>query len=203
MPTRTDVINEALDYLGEPHSTGVNDQSVWVRRLSNVFERESRLLLEDHAWNFASNVVALSLSTPAWDGWTYRFSKPPKCWRILFVDNNTDMNGSRGIDYEVRKNFILTEHETTYLKYIDGDYLEPDAWPYVVASALAGRLANSIKQATDMSANKQMSLERKAVRLMSKAKTWDAQEMPRWSKPPTNWQVGRYSNGFGRYGRGD
>ena len=201
MASKASIINAALHHIGEPESTDpLNDSAQWVQRVRDRYSSKTRLLFEKHPWNFCSSVEQLSATEPTPEGYTYGFNKPSKCWRIIRVtDTQLAMDPKYPtIPYRDLAGRILTNHETTYLMFIDGAWLTSEgSWPEVFAEALAAELAWSVLPVTSASGDARDRLERIAKTKLREAKNWDAQQNPIWQPPPSKWQVGRWSTQSG------
>lgn len=203
MASKGGVINAALNHLGESESlTPTTSEDTWVVRIRNRYDEKCRLLFEKHPWNFCTTTVQLTASEPTPDGWAYGFLKPAKCWRIVRVGGDAaNMDSAYAtIPYEDRGGRILTNSDTTWLKYIDGDWLTQEgSWPQVFADALSAELASAVAPVTNGDENRLDRIKGETIRTMRAAKNWDAQQNPRLPDPPSRWQVGRmtsrYSNG--------
>lgn len=192
MTTRTDVINDALEWLGETPSTGEDDTSAWVVRLDNAFDREARKLFETHTWNFCQTMVQLAAVEPTPVGWDYGYQKPSQCWRIIRVTPTDDPRGDN-IEYVDREGRIMTNATAAWLTYVKGSWLsELGSWPEVFAGALAAQLAYKCSPATGKSSNDKDVLRGEARRTLSLAKLWDAQQNPAWRIPPGQYERSRY-----------
>lgn len=198
MASKGGVINAALHHIGEPESpTPLTDENTWVARIRSRYDEKARLLFEKHPWNFCTQVVQLSATEPTPDGWTYGFNKPAKCWRIVRVgDSGGNMDPRYAtLPYEDRGGRILTNCDTTFLKYIDGSWLAQEgSWPQVFADALSAELAAAAMPTTQGDAGKLETIMGVAKLAMRAAKNWDAMQQPRWQEPPSRWQVGRFGS---------
>jgi hypothetical protein len=196
MTTQADVTNDALELLGEPPATGSDDDTTWVVRLTNAYDREVKKLFEEHPWNFSLTKVQLAAVDPTPDGWTYGFAKPAKCKRIVKVAASSDPTCGQ-IAYLDMGGRILTDSETTWLDYVDGEKIDSAGmWPELFAGALAAQLAWKVCPVTGTSTDKKDYLERTMRRTLSKAKLWDAQQNGAWQIPPGTYETAR--NGFSR-----
>lgn len=196
MTTQTDVINDALELLGEPASTGTDDDSQWVVRCNNAYTREVKKLFEEHPWNFANTLVQLNAVEPTPDGWTYGYTKPAKCKRIVKVTSSTNPTAGQ-IDYLDMGGRILADPDTVYLLYVDGEKIDsPGMWPELFAGALAARIAWKVCPITGTSTTSKEYLERTERKLVSRAKLWDAQQNGPFVIPPGQYETARY--GFSR-----
>lgn len=203
MPSKSAIINAALHHIKQAESqTPLTDGNEWVARIRNRYDEKVRLLFEKHPWNFCSETSQLAATEPTPSGWTYGFNKPPKCWRIIKVGScEEQMAPDRGsIMYEDRGGRICSDHEETWLKFVDGAWLTAEgSWPQVFADALAAELAHAVGPVTDTAEITDEKLERKAGKFFRIAKNWDAQQQPSWPTGPSSWQVARNNRSSRRY----
>jgi hypothetical protein len=196
MTTQADVLNDALEHLGEPPATGPDDDTVWVVRLTNAYDREVKKLFEGHPWNFANTLVQLAAVDPTPDGWTYGYTKPAKCKRIVKVAAST-IPSCNEIDYLDQGGRILADPDTVYLTYVDGEKIDsPGMWPEVFAGALAAQLAWKVCPVTGTSDTRKEELRKTARRTLMEAKLWDAQQNGPFVIPPGEYERAR--GGFNR-----
>lgn len=196
MATTDDVINDALEHLGEPPSSGEDDDSLWVVRCRNAYAREVIKLFEVHTWNFSLTKVQLAAVSPTPDGWDYGFAKPAGCKRIVKVAS-TEIPTAGQIDYLDFGGRILTNSEETWLDYVDGTKIDtPGMWPAVFAGALAATIAWKVCPVTGTSDTKKEELRKSMRRAQSEAKLWDAQQNSAFLIPPGEYEKARY--GFSR-----
>lgn len=209
MPTKATIIDNALRLLGEPPSLGVDDTSPWVKRVNRAYDETVRAVIERYPWNFAVQMQQLQADATAdKTGWEYAFVKPAKCWRIMGVADRSDWRtGDDGIAYDDQRGFLLTNYETTYLMFINGDFADRVGdWSQVFADYVAAEIAHAVAPVTDES-NSTMERIMIAVRDRGReARSWDAQSKPAWRIPPgrylTNRNAGiRTPTRGGRYGR--
>lgn len=206
MAIRTAVVNEALTWLEQPQSVGVDDDTdSLVIRLREAFEQRALIFLESYPWNFAKLVelLAATAASTGYEGWDYGFVKPAQCARIIKVDNRVDMRERASIPFEDRGGLICTNSETTYLAYVSGTYAVSDtgSWPKIVQSALALDLADMHSASTSLSSTKQDKITARAMKVLKEAKRWDAQQNQVYKLPPSEWQLARMGGGVrGRHG---
>jgi len=196
MSSQLDVTNDALEWLSEPPSTGPDDDSTWVVRVTNAYDREVKKLFEIHTWNFSLTKAQLAAVGDTPDGWLYGFGKPAQCKRIVKVAASS--NPTAGvIDYVDFGGRILTNSEDTWLDYVDGTKIDtPGMWPEVFAGALAAKIANKVAGVFGKSGVDMDKLAKGARMTLSEAKLWDAQQNGPFVIPPGEYEKARY--GFSR-----
>ena len=196
MGVRADVYTACGMMLGQSRNVGPDGTDNTSLRIKAVYDRQARIFLEAHPWNFASEIEQLTASEPTPDDWDYGFPKPSKCRRIIKVDDQADMERRPDIDYAVRKNRILTNSDTTWLKYVDGAYADLEgSWPEHCIDALAARIAHHIAKPFDTSESEMTRLAKQARREMSRARLYDGQQEKVYEPPLSVWQATRLSKG--------
>lgn len=196
MATTDDVINDALEHLGEPPSSGEDDTSLWVVRCTNAYAREVVKLFEGHNWNFALRKTQLAAVEPTPDGWLYGFAKPSGSKRIIKVTSSSNPTAGE-IDYVDFGGRILTNSEETWLIDVDGGVVDtPGMWSALFAGALAAQIAWKVCAVTGTSDSKKEELRKMARRAVSEAKLFDAQQNGAFIIPPGEYEKARW--GFSR-----
>lgn len=197
MPTRTNVINDALAKLDQPASAGPNDSSTWVRRVTTRYDGVVRRLLSDHPWNFAEERVQLQKLTEQPIGWEYAYNKPGDCMRIIKVSPTGIKSESPFREYDDSGGKIFTNMDPAYLFYISDRYVNLEgSWPELFAYAVSLSLADLCSGPITNSRSKGETLERQAEKALSKAKSWDALQKPSELLPLGTWvrSMGRSIN---------
>ena len=203
MPSKGAIINSALHLIGEPEDATplTTTSKEWVKRVRDRYDEKVQLAFEKHPWNFCTKVQLLTASEPTPEGWAYGFNKPGGCWRIVKV-TNSDVNmkpTGQAIMYEDRGGRILTDAETTYLKFISSEWLTLEgSWSQHFADLVSALLAHSVVPVTDSNENTIERLDKWQAKMLRVAKNWDAQQQPAWPNGPSLWQTQRF--GGRRYG---
>lgn len=193
MTSRLDLLNDALDVLGEPaavSATITTSTSDWIKRVERQLDRAAKIVSERHDWNWMKNIQQLS-ETDNEDvvGFQYEFTKPANCFRIqkLTIDGGWY---SRPLAYEDRSGVILTNSETSYLHFVDQARLDSlGSWPEVFAFAVATEAAWRACAGSTKSQAQKDQVNGDRLRALSDGKTWDGQQQP--AKP-------RYAGSFVR-----
>lgn len=209
--TQEDVLNIALEILGEPATTGPEDTSSWVRRCRAAFPRATKAIFESYPWNFCEEVVQLTPSDPTPIDWAYGFNKPPHCRRINWVDDHVPPRGWRAhrsedrYDYKERSGRLLANSETIYLWYIDGIYeTKLGLWPQVFGDYVGCQIAEIVYPRTSETDSTRDRIERKLRRAMRKARAHDGQADPPQKLLDGSWVRASQSNFYRNpaYGQG-
>ncbi len=140
--TPTDICNLALDIMKEAEITNLErDNRPIVRWMKRNFDISRDSLLSRYDWNFALRRVVLAKDSTAPEfGWSYRYSVPGECIRVLPL---TTCGRSEGVPIrsEVEGPYILTDAPGPLkVRYIfrNEDY---DRYPPVFVEALASYIA--------------------------------------------------------------
>lgn len=197
MPSRADVINAALNWLGEPSSNApLTDSSTWVRRIRDRYEERVRALLEKHSWNFARTVVQLVASEPTPDGWLYGYPRPADCLRFLNLATDATF-GAPTIAYEDRAGRLCADHDTVWLTYVSASWVSYEgSWSQAFADAVAADIAWRVA-AVHSSRDVVERMSSTAVRAEYAARLWDGQQQGVQRLPATRWQRSRMYGGRG------
>ena len=129
------ITNSALIKLGaSPISTFTDGGNATTMR--SEFPAIRNLLLSEHVWHFASELVtpaALNETVPG--DWTYAFAIPPDCARITAFDVSGEVH-----PYEIRSGKIYYDFSTPTLRYVknfpadatEDAVLYPDSFAYAL-----------------------------------------------------------------------
>jgi hypothetical protein len=141
MASITDICNQALGRLGAETITGLDDASPSAR-FCNVYYTQTRdEVLRAHPWNFAIKRQTLTSSGAADSGWSYKYTIPNDCLRVLQLNGFEDYEARDKFGIEAR--YLVTDEDTANIKYIarieDVNLYDP-----VFIEALAVKLASKL-----------------------------------------------------------
>lgn len=149
-----DVCNSALQLVGAARILSLSDNSPEGRACSVSYDSNRRSELRKHRWNFAIRRVSLApdATPPAFD-YTYQFTVPSDCLRILLPNDAT-------LDWIVEGRKILSNASNVLnLRYISDitDTTQWDAAFYDMLSISLGmdiceKLTNSTGKKTELAA---------------------------------------------------
>lgn len=141
MTTETDLINRALDILKEAPITSLNDNRPIAQTMKRNFFVTRDALLEESEWNFALKRASLPEASPAPAfGWSYAFTLPPDCIRVIPLTTSGDSEGYP-IPFEVEDGQILTNAcGPLRVRYVYR-HEAYDKYPATFQMALSARLA--------------------------------------------------------------
>lgn len=118
----TDICNMALDLIGQPPIASISPPSTANESLcARWYDRVRRMLLREHTWNFAKDIVNCSRDssiTPVSD-FTDAYHKPIDFIRLLSVDGEKEI--WQGRDYDIHGKYIVMNKDAAdsiILRYI-------------------------------------------------------------------------------------
>jgi hypothetical protein len=152
---KTEIVNLALNHIGEPPIMDITDKNNSTARAANVvYASTLREVARDHEWNCLKTRIQLSKNAVAPDfGFTNQFIIPSDFIRLLRL-NGRDIKGvSDAYEIEYSKNIgaiaLLTDADTAKIQYIaeimDATQYD-DLLVETLAVYLASKLATIIRQ---------------------------------------------------------
>lgn len=175
---RTDICNLALDHLREAPIASIDGRGAVEEWFQRNFDVVLNGVLRDHPWNFAITRVALAAETtePTF-GWSYAYTQPADCLRLLPLRKNGDLNG-HDFAYEIEGRLILTDEAGPLnIRYVAGQP-DPSEWDALFVEAMAAALA--LKAAHWLTGKASFTQMAKALydEALAKAKRIDGMEGP-------------------------
>lgn len=194
--SRTDICNSALLRLGAATITDITDNSPEARACAIQYDSNRRSELRRHPWNFAIKRIVLAADTDAQPGYTYAFTLPADCLRVLLPKDST-------LDWVIEGGRILTDWATSpadvsftsgtvglMLRYVadieDTTTFDP-AFYDVLSVGLAGDLCEKITNST----SKKQALGEEYKQLLDAARRADALENLPEDPPDDEWLTAR------------
>ena len=147
MASVVDICNSSLNLLGASTISALTDDSKNARlcnqRYSNVRDRVFR----SHSWNCLTKRIQLAQDTasPVIE-YTYQYTLPTDCLRVLKVHNGTTDSIESEIDYKVESRKIKTDEGTLYLIYIAID-TDPNNYDSYLRESISHQLAADLAYA--------------------------------------------------------
>jgi hypothetical protein len=138
-PAVVDVVNKALNQLGQAPITSLDEDSEAASRAALIFDCLRQSLLRSHFWKFASYSASLAeLADEKMLGWTYLYAYPPKCLMIrrLFDEtyaatgSDVTLGGDALLDLEYFQDYWIFHHPE--FRYKMG--LSPDTFTKSIAT---------------------------------------------------------------------
>lgn len=203
MAAKIDIMNKAINLLGEAYINSPTQATKAASRINTEYDSVRDLVLRSHTWNFAIKRVKLNKSaeTPTYN-WEYAFPLPSDFIRLVRVsDTDTDYDDVEAPPWEIglhgasNVRAILSDFDQCYITYVsrvtDENLFDP-LFVSAFAAALAKETAYSIVQ--DIQLKKD--LDEYYYRVLRRAKSIDSQESNNQSVIDTAWLNARI-NGRG------
>jgi len=162
------ICNSALIKVGAGRIISLDDDSKEARVCEEQYEKVTSDLLRSHPWNFAikRSTLAALVDSPAY-GFSYQFTVPSDCLRVLEV-------GTNETPWEKEGSAILTDSSTCSIKYVarvDESFFDSN-FNEVLALKLAADICYSLVQSVQL--REQLRGEFKDK--LREARSYDAQE---------------------------
>lgn len=145
MATKLSIYNKALRHLGETRLTATTDTVPSRYEIDDAWADVLLQVLRDAPWNFATVTATLSSTTGTIAGYTYVFTHPSDCVRIIQVAGDTAFASE--IDHRVEGLKIHTKQTPAYIRYVSNALDDDDdiaTWPIEFVEAVALRIAAEI-----------------------------------------------------------
>jgi hypothetical protein len=186
--TDVSICSNALLMLGAQPINDLSEANDRARLASNLYESLRDSVLRSHPWNCAIKRVALApdATAPAFD-WTYQFTLPGDCLRVLSVgfDGLADA-------HLVEDRKLLCNANPAYLRYVYRN-TNPTTWDAQLVHAMELAMAAGMAYGITQSASLRDSLLGELAQHMRKARSTDGQEDPPQSFQPSVLIGSRYS----------
>ena len=160
MASTVDICNSALNLLGASTISALTEDTKNARLCNQRYEPIRNRVFRSHNWNCLIKRVELAQdSTGPVIEYTYGYTLPSDCLRVLKVHNGTTDSIASALDYKVEGRKVVTDEGTIYLVYValDTDPNNYDSYLYeAVSHQLAADLAYAITNNSTL-ANQYMS----------------------------------------------
>lgn len=136
MASKTDIINAAIDHLGEDAVVNPTQQREAARRMTRRYDMLRDAVLEEHKWNFAmrrAQIASIATPTGHWGAGNV-FTKPADCLKVRAV-------APKGVKWRVEGVNILTNASAPLDILYTGRVTDPTTHSATFNEALAARLA--------------------------------------------------------------
>lgn len=194
MPSKSDVVNEALGLIGEmPIDDPDNPTTNQGREMKAVYALSARACLEHAVPNFAASRSKLvkTSTTPAF-AYAYQFSKPVGWMRTIAIYEDT-LEAMPTTDWTDEGGFILGNASDLYMRFLDGAKVDtPGAWPQLFADWVSADMAfrRNERLAPSMPRTEYLAKLTRSRRATFMA--WDAQGNPPRPLPQGRWVRSRW-----------
>lgn len=186
MPSVVDVVNNALDKLGQSPITSLEDGNKTASLANRKWNIIRKRLLRSHVWNFAVKRTTLAplSESPSW-GFTYQHEMPSDLLRVIEVK---DLSAG---EYQIENNRLFCDDDVVYLRYVY-DVTDPNEYDSLFIDLLSTMLAFDMCEALTQSNTKKQLLADELNQLVSESKFIDAVENPPAIIEEDSWVEARY-----------
>jgi hypothetical protein len=141
MASIVDICNSALNLLGASTISALTEDSKNARLCNQRYEPVRNRVFRSHNWNCLITRVQLAQDTtgPVVE-YTYGYTLPTDCLRVLKIHNGTTDSIASNLDYKVEGRKIVTNEGTIYLVYIALD-TDPNTYDSYLAESISHQLA--------------------------------------------------------------
>jgi len=176
MASVVDICNSALNLLGASTISALTDDSKNARLCNQRYEPIRNRIFRSHAWNCLTKRVQLAQdSTAPVVEFTYAYTLPSDCLRVLKIHTGATDSIASDIDYQVEGRKIKTNEGTVYLVYI-ALVSDPNEYDVYLQEALAAGLAADIAYAVTNNATLAKNYQEVADERLREARFIDATE---------------------------
>ena len=181
-----DCCNDALQMVGVPRILSIDDNRKEARQCASAWDGCRRSELRAHRWNFAIKRAVLAPdSTAPTFGFTYQFTLPTDCLRVLRPSDYA-------LDWLIEGRKILTNSgDTLQLRYI-ADIENPALWDSLFYDLVAVAVAEAICESVTGSTVKLQVLGDRRKSITQEAKRTNAFEQAPVSAPDDFYWVARF-----------
>jgi hypothetical protein len=147
MASVVDLCNSALNLLGASTISALTDDSKNARLCNQRYEPVRNRIFRSHAWNCLTKRVQLAQdSTAPVVEYSYAYTLPSDCLRVLKIHTGATDSIESDIDYQVEGRKIKTNEGTVYLVYI-ALITDPNEYDVYLQEAISASLASDIAYA--------------------------------------------------------
>ena len=176
MASTVDICNSALNLLGASTISALTDDSKNARLCNQRYEPVRNRVFRSHAWNCIHKRVQLAQnSTAPVIEYSYAYSLPSDCLRVLKVHNGTTDSIASSIDYKLEGRNIVTDEGTIYLIYI-ALITDPNEYDSYLQESISHQLAADIAYAVTNNATLANNYMTRADERLREARFVDATE---------------------------
>jgi hypothetical protein len=176
MASVVDICNSALNLLGASTISALTDDSKNARLCNQRYEPVRNRIFRSHAWNCLTKRVQLAQdSTAPVVEYSYAYTLPSDCLRVLKIHTGATDSIASDIDYQVEGRKIKTNEGTVYLVYI-ALVTDPNEFDVYLQEALAANLAADIAYAVTNNATLAKNYQEVADERLREARFIDATE---------------------------
>jgi len=168
--------NSALNLLGASTISALTDDSKNARICNQRYEPVRNRVFRGHAWNCLHKRVQLAQdSTAPVVEYTYAYTLPSDCLRVLKIHTGTADSINSEIDYKVEQRKIVTNEGTIYLVYI-ALVTDPNEYDVYLQESISHQLAADIAYSLTSNATLAKNYMQRADERLKEARFIDATE---------------------------
>jgi len=176
MASIVDICNSALNLLGASTISALSDDSKNARLCNQRYEPIRNRVFRSHAWNCLTKRVQLAQdSTGPVVEYSYSYTLPSDCLRVLKIHTGSTDSIASDIDYQVEGRKIKTGQGTVYLIYIALD-ADPNNYDSYLQESISHQLAADICYAITSNATLAKNYMERADERLREARFIDATE---------------------------
>ena len=176
MASVVDIANSALNLLGASTITALTDDSKNARLCNQRYEPVRNRIFRSHSWNCLTKRVQLAQdSTAPVVEFSYAYTLPSDCLRVLKIHTGVTDSIASDIDYKVEGRKIKTNEGTVYLVYV-ALITDPNEYDVYLQEAISHQLAADIAYAVTNNATLANNYMERADERLREARFIDATE---------------------------
>ena len=176
MASVVDICNSALNLLGASTISALTDDSKNARLCNQRYEPVRNRVFRSHSWNCLTKRVQLAQdSTAPVVEYSYAYTLPSDCLRVLKVHTGVTDSIESEIDYAVEGRKIKTNEGTIYLVYIAID-TDPNNYDSYLQESISHQLAADIAYAVTNNATLAKNYMERADERLREARFIDSTE---------------------------
>ena len=144
MASVVNMCNSALNLLGASTISSLTEDTKNARLCNQRYEPIRDRVFRSHNWNCLIKRVQLAQdSTAPVVEYSYAYTLPVGCLRVLKIHNGSTDSIKSALDYKVEGRKIVTDETTIYLVYID-QITDPNEFDSYLREAISHQLAADI-----------------------------------------------------------
>jgi len=144
MASTVDMCNSALNLLGASTISSLTEDTKNARLCNQRFEPIRDRVFRSHNWNCLIKRVQLAQdSTGPVVEYTYGYTLPTDCLRVLKIHNGSTDSIKSALDYKIEGRKVVTDETTIYLVYV-ALVTDPNEFDSYLREAISHQLAADI-----------------------------------------------------------
>ena len=144
MASTVDMCNSALNLLGASTISSLTEDTKNARLCNQRFEPIRDRVFRSHNWNCLIKRIQLAQdSTGPVVEYTYGYTLPTDCLRVLKIHNGSTDSIKSALDYKIEGRKVVTDETTIYLVYI-ALITDPNEFDSYLREAISHQLAADI-----------------------------------------------------------